>query len=158
MIDRNHTISHQYRLLNLSRSTAYYRSRPLADEALALMRRPNELHLEFPFAGARMLRAIIKNEGKAVGRRHIGTLMKKMGIKALYRKANTSRRNQKHRIYPYLLRGLSIILPNQVWTMDTTYIPMKRGFIYLSAILDWATRRVLAWRQTPALMPFKRRS
>lgn len=153
MIDKTHKlpISQQTRLLELSRSSVYYRSRPVSDKDLALMRRIDEIHLEHPFAGARMLRAMLRLEGKEVGRRHIGTLMKKMGIEALYRKTNTSKRNREHRIYPYLLRGLSIIRPNQVWAMDTTYIPMKRGFVYLSVVLDWATRRVLAWRLSNSL-------
>ena len=115
------------------------------------MRRIDELHLEHPFAGARMLRDMLRLERSEVGRRHVSTLMKKMGIEALYRKTNTSRRNQAHRIYPYLLRHLTIDRPNQVWAMDTTYIPMQRGFVYLSAVLDWATRRVLAWRLSNTL-------
>ena len=98
-----------------------------------------------------MLRDMLRLEKMEVGRRHVSTLMKKMGIEVLYRKANTSRRNQAHRIYPYLLRGLTIDRPNQVWAMDTTYIPMQKGFVYLSAVLDWATRRVLAWRLSNTL-------
>jgi putative transposase len=153
MIDKKHglPISRQTRMLELSRSSVYYRLRSVSDEDLVLMRRIDELHLNHPFAGARMLRHMLRQEGKNVGRRHIGTLMKKMGIEALYRKANTSKRNQGPRIYPYLLRGLSITRPNQVWAMDTTYIPMKRGFVYLSAVLDWATRRVLAYRLSNSL-------
>jgi len=115
------------------------------------MRRIDELHLEHPFAGARMLRDMLKLEGVEIGRKHVSTLMKEMGIEALYRKANTSRRNQAHRIYPYLLRNLTIDRPNQVLAMDTTYIPMQRGFVYLTAVLDWATRRVLAWRVSNTL-------
>jgi putative transposase len=115
------------------------------------MRRIDELHLESPFAGARMLRDMLRLEKIEVGRRHVSTLMKTMSIEALYRKANTSRRNQAHRIYPYLLRHLIIDRPNQVWAMDTTYIPMQKGFVYLSAVLDWATRRVLAWRLSNTL-------
>ena len=101
-----------------------------------------------------MLRDMLRLDKIAVGRKHIRTLMKKMGIEALYRKANTSRRNQAHRIYPYLLRNLTIDRPNQVWAMDTTYIPMQRGFVYLTAVLDWATRRVLAWRLPAASGPY----
>ena len=115
------------------------------------MRRIDELHMEHPFAGARMLRDMLKLDGIVVGRKHVSTLMKKLSIEALYRKANTSRRNQAHRIYPYLLRKLTIDRPNQVWAMDTTSIPMQRGFVYLSAVLDWATRRVLAWRLSNTL-------
>ena len=153
MIDKTHDLPvvRQAKLLELSRSSIYYRPEPMPESDLRLMRRIDELHLDHPFAGARMLRDMLKLEGVEVGRKHVGTLMKTMGIEALYRKANTSRRNQAHRIYPYLLRGLAIDRPNQVWAMDTTYIPMQRGFVYLSAVLDWATRRVLAWRLSNTL-------
>jgi putative transposase len=144
-------ISRQARLLGLSRSSVYYRSFPVSENDIALMRRIDELHLEHPFAGARMLRCMFRLESIEVGRRRVRMLMKKMGIEALYRKANSSRRNQEHRIYPYLLRGLSITRPNQVWAMDTTYIPMRRGFVYLSVVLDGATRRVLVWRLSNSL-------
>ena len=148
MIDRTHELPvvRQVQLLDLSRSSVYYLPQPTSDNDLRLMRRIDELHLESPFAGARMLRGMLRLEKIEVGRKHVSTLMKKMGIEALYRKANTSRRNQAHRIYPYLLRHLTINRPNQVWAMDTTYIPMQKGFVYLCAVLDWATRRVLAWR------------
>ena len=147
MIDKTHDLPvvRQAKLLELSRSSIYYQPQPTPETDLRLMRRMDELHLDYPFAGARMLRDMLKLEGVEIGRKHVGTLMKTMGIEALYRKANTSRRNQAHRIYPYLLRGLTIDRPNQVWAMDTTYIPMQRGFVYLCAVLDWATRRVLAW-------------
>jgi putative transposase len=153
MIDSTHDlpIVRQAQLLDLSRSSVYYLPQPTPESDLRLMRRIDELHLEHPFAGARMLRDMLKLEGVAVGRRHVATLMKQMGIEALYRKSNTSRRNQAHRIYPYLLRSLTIDRPNQVWAMDTTYIPMSRGFVYLTAVLDWATRRVLAWRLSNSL-------
>ena len=153
MIDRTHELPvvRQVQLLDLSRSSVYYQPQPTPEADLRLMRRIDELHLEHPFAGARMLRDMLRLEMVAVGRKHVSTLMKKMGIEALHRKANTSRRNQAHRIYPYLLRGLTIDRPNQVWAMDTTYIPMRRGFVYLSAVLDWATRRVLAWRLSNTL-------
>lgn len=146
MIDRAHElpVTRQFQLLGISRSTAYYRPQSTSEGDLRLMRDIDKLHLDHPYAGARMLRDMLRLEKMAVGRRHIGTLMKKMGIEALYRKANTSRRNQAHRIYPYLLRHLTIDRPNQVWAMDTTYIPMQRGFVYLTAVLDWTTRRVLA--------------
>ena len=155
MIDRHHELSvvKQVRLLQLSRSSLYYVSRPLSDGDLALMRRIDEMHLKYPFAGARMLRDMLRLQGEQVGRKHIVTLIKKMGIEAIYRKANTSKRHQAHRIYPYLLRNLSITAANQVWAMDTTYIPMKKGFVYLTAVLDWATRRVLAWRLSNSLTP-----
>ena len=146
MIDREHELPvvRQVQRLDLSRSTVYYRPQPMSESELQLMRAIDKLHLEHPFAGARMLRGMLRLKNIAVGRKHIGTLMKKMGIEALYRKANTSRRNQAHRIYPYLLRHLTIDRPNQVWVMDTRYIPMQRGFVYLTAVLDWTTRRVLA--------------
>ena len=153
MIDKTHDLPvvRQVQLLELSRSSIYYRPQPTPETDLRLMRRMDELHLEHPFAGSRMLRDLLKLEGFEIGRKHVGTLMRKMGIEAIYRKANTSRRNQAHRIYPYLLRSLTIDRPNQVWAMDTTYIPMQRGFVYLSAVLDWATRRVLAWRLSNTL-------
>jgi putative transposase len=110
------------------------------------MRRIDELHLEHPFAGSRMLRDLLRQEGFEVGRKHVATLMRKMGIEALYRRPNTSRRHPAHPIYPYLLRHLSVTQPNQVWAMDITYIPMARGFVYLAAVMDWYSRRVLAWR------------
>lgn len=153
MIDKAHDLPvvRQVQLLELSRSSVYYQPQPTSEINLMLMRRIDELHLEHPFAGARMLRDMLKLEGHEIGRKHVGTLMKKLDIQAIYRKANTSRRNQAHRIYPYLLRGLAIERPNQVWAMDTTYIPMRRGFVYLSAVLDWATRRVLSWRLSNSL-------
>ena len=110
------------------------------------MRRLDELHLEFPFAGSRMLRGLVAAEGCKVGRRHVKTLMRRMGIEALYRRPRTTKPEPGHKIYPYLLRGLEITRPNQVWAMDITYVPMARGFVYLAVVLDWASRRVLAWR------------
>ena len=148
MIDFTHAlpVTRQAELLELSRSNVYYLARPVAQAELVLMRRIDELHLNFPFAGARMLRDLLKLEGFAVGRKHVRTLMDKMGIVALYRKPNTSAAHPGHQVYPYLLRNLSIEEPNQVWASDISYIPMKRGFVYLVAILDWATRKVLAHR------------
>ena len=153
MIDTKHALPmvRQAKLLEMSRSSLYYRPQPASESDLRLMRKIDELHLEHPFAGARMLRDMLRLDGIDVGRKRVGTLMKTLSIEALYRKANTSRRNQAHRIYPYRLRGLTIDRPNQVWAMDTTYIPMQRGFVYLSAVLDWATRRVLAWRLSNTL-------
>jgi putative transposase len=153
MIDGGHDLSimRQAQLLDLSRSAVYYRPQPASAADLALMRRIDELHLEHPFAGARMLRDLLRQDGYAVGRKHVATLMRRMGIEALYRKANTSRRHPEHRIYPYLLRGLTIDRPNQVWAMDITYLPMARGFVYLAVVLDWATRRILAWRLSNTL-------
>lgn len=148
MIDRKHRlpIRRQAKLLALAHSSVYYRPVGTRPTDLALMRRIDELHLGHPFAGARMLRDLLRSEGHRVGRKHVSTLMGKMGIEALYRKPNTSRRHAAHKIYPYLLRGLTINRPNQVWAMDITYIPMARGFIYLAAVLDWTSRRVLSWR------------
>jgi putative transposase len=153
MIDGGHDlpIMRQTQLLELSRSAVYYRPQPTTTADLALMRRIDELHLEHPFAGARMLRDLLRQDGYAVGRKHVATLMRVMGIEALYRKAHTSRRHPEHRIYPYLLRGLTIDRPNQVWAMDITYLPMARGFVYLAVVLDWATRRILAWRVSNSL-------
>ena len=121
-------VSSQAKLLLLSRSSVYYRKREVSESNLVLMHRIDRLHLEYPFAGSRMLRSMMKQEGLDMGRRHIRSLMKKMGIEALYCKKNISKRKQSHRIYPYLLRGLCISRPNQVWAMDTTYIPMKKDF------------------------------
>ena len=148
MIDRTHElpVSRQCQILLLVRSTAYYRPQQTSEAALTLMRRIDELHLEYPFAGSRMLRDMLKREGFSVGRKHVATRMRKMGIEALYKKPNTSRRHPAHPVYPYLLRNLTIERPNHVWAADITYIPMKRGFVYLFAVMDWASRRVLAWR------------
>jgi putative transposase len=148
MIDRHHDlpVTRQAELVGLPRSTVYYLPKPVSAADLALMRRIDELHLEYPFAGARMLRDMLKREGIPVGRKHVRTLMWRMGIEALYRKPNTSKRHPGHQIYPYLLRGLTITRPDHVWAMDITYIPMAKGFVYLAAVVDWATRRVLAHR------------
>ena len=148
MIDQSHELSvtRQAELLNISRSNVYYLPQAVPDADLALMRRMDELHLNYPFAGARMLSAMLRLEGMVAGRKHVGTLMEKMGIEAIYRKPNTSKPHPAHRIYPYLLRDLVIDRPNQVWATDLTYIPMRRGFVYLVAIIDWATRKVLAHR------------
>jgi|SRR5215469_13155488 len=148
MIDPEHVLSicKQAEELEISRSTVYYHPRPVSDADLMLMRRIDELHMNYPFAGSRMLRDMLSQQGIEVGRRHVRTLMRRMAIEAIYRKPNTSRPAPGHRIYPYLLRGLSITQSNQVWAMDITYIPMARGFVYLAAVVDWFSRRVLAWR------------
>ena len=138
-------VARQAKVLNLSRSSVYYRPRPVSPEDLALMRRIDELHLERPFAGSRMLRDFLKREGVAVGRRHVATLMRRMGIEAIYRRRNSSKPAPGHKIYPYLLRGVKVERPNQVWATDITYIPMARGFVYLVG-RDWFTRRVLSHR------------
>jgi putative transposase len=148
MIDRDHDlpVSKQAEVLRISRGSIYYLPRLVSAADLALMRRLDELHLEFPFAGSRMLRGLVAAEGCKVGRRHVKTLMRRMGIEALYRRPRTSKPEPGHKIYPYLLRGLEITRPNQVWAMDITYVPMARGFVYLAVVLDWASRRALAWR------------
>jgi putative transposase len=154
MIIKTHPLSvkRQAELLEISRSNVYYLPTATSEKDLALMRAIDELHLEYPFLGARQLRKILAREGHPhAGRLHISTLMAKMGITALYRKPDTSKRHPGHKIYPYLLRHLAIERANQVWAMDITYLPMQRGFIYLAAVMDWATRRVLAWRVSNTL-------
>ena len=148
MIDREHDlpITRQAEVLRISRGTVYYLPRPVPDADLTIMRRLDRLHLEFPFAGSRMLRGLLAAEGCKIGRRHVKTLMRQMGIEALYRRPRTTKPEPGHKVYPYLLRGLGIERPNQVWAMDITYIPMTRGFVYLAVVLDWFSRRVLAWR------------
>ena len=148
MIDRNHdlSIARQAKALNISRAAVYYKPRPVSVEDLEIMRRIDELHLDYPFAGSRMLRDLLNREGVSIGRRHVVTLMKRMGIEAIYRRPNTSKPAAGHKIYPYLLRKLKIEKPNHVWAMDITYIPMAKGFVYLAAVVDWASRRVLAHR------------
>ena len=148
MINPNHKLSltRQAELLQLSRASLYYETVGTCDADLQLMRRIDELHLQWPFLGSRMLRDMLRLEGIVVGRRHVATLMRKMGIEALYRRSNTSRRHPRHTIYPYLLRRLVIDRPNQVWATDVTYIPMARGFVYLVAVMDWFSRKVLSWR------------
>ena len=148
MIDREHelALTRQAKILKLSRSGLYYRPRPVPPADLAVMRRIDELHLDYPFAGSRMLRDLLRGEGVEIGRQRVARMMKRMGIEALYRRPNTSKPTPGHKIYPYLLRGLAVERPNQVWAMDITYIPMARGFVYLAAVVDWFSRRVLAWR------------
>ena len=148
MIDPEHDLSikQQAVALGISRSSVYYMPHPVSDGDLMLMRRIDELHLEYPFAGSRMLRDMLSQQGLEVGRRHVRTLMRKVSIEAIYRRPNTSKPAPGHRIYPYLLRGQAITRPNQVWAMDITYVPMARGFVYLAAVVDWFSRRVLAWR------------
>jgi putative transposase len=154
MIDRDHALplSHQAELLDLSRSGLYYEPVAMSKTDQQLMREIDRLHTEYPFAGARMLRGMLRKRGYDVlGRRHVGRLMRLMGIEALYRKKKSTTRNPEHPVYPYLLRGLEIDRPNQVWAADITYIPMRQGFLYLFVILDWATRRVLEWRLSNSL-------
>jgi len=148
MIDRDHglSLSRQARVLGISRGSVYYLPRPTSDADLVLMRRIDELHLDYPFAGSRMLQGMLKAEGHEVGRLHVSTLMKTMGIEALYRRPKTSKPVPGHKVYPYLLRNLAVTRANQVWAMDITYVPMARGFVYLAAVVDWFSRKVLSWR------------
>jgi putative transposase len=131
--------------LNISRGSVYYSPRPVSEHELKLMRRIDELHMSCPFAGSRMMQGLLKQEGFEIGRKHTATLMKKVGVEALYRKPNTSKPEPGHKIYPYLLRDVKVVRPNQVWTTDISYILMAHGFVYLCAVIDWFTRRVLAW-------------
>ncbi|WP_439371780.1 IS3 family transposase [Bradyrhizobium sp. DASA03120] len=148
MIDREHDlpITKQAEVLKISRGSVYYLPRPVSPADLAIMQRLDQLHLEFSFAGSRMLRDLLAGEGCKIGRRHVKTLMRRMGIEALYRRPRTTKPEPGHKIYPYLLRGMEITRPNQVWVMDITYIPMARGFVYLAVVLDWFSRLVLSWR------------
>jgi putative transposase len=148
MIDRGHdlALATQADLLGVARSTLYRQPRPVPAADLAVMRRIDELHLDYPFAGSRMMRDMLVNEGVVIGRTHVRTLMRRMGIEALYRRPRTSKPAPGHKVYPYLLRDLAIERPNQVWATDITYIPMARGFVYLVVVLDWFSRRALSWR------------
>jgi putative transposase len=148
MIDRKHDLplTRQAEVLSISRGSVYYLPRPVSATDLEVMRRLDRLHLEFPFAGSRMLRGLLVAEGCKIGRRHVKTLMQRMGIEALYRRPRTTKPEPGHKIYPYLLRATAVTRPNQVWAMDITYIPMARGFVYLAVVLDWFSRRVLSWR------------
>jgi putative transposase len=148
MIDRSHELplARQAEVLRLSRSSLYYEPRPVSPDDLAIMRRIDELHLGYPFAGSRMLRDLLRGEGIETGRERVASMMRRMGIEALYRQPNTSKPAVGHKVFPYLLRGLKVVCPNQVWAMDITYVPMARGFVYLAAVVDWFSRRVLSWR------------
>ncbi len=149
MICRSHphySVARQCKLLRVPRSTLYYKRKSADDEDLALMRRIDELYMKWPFYGSRRLAAELRGEGYAVNRKRVRRLMRVMGIEAIYQKPNTSRKHPDHKIYPYLLSGLAIERANQVWCADITYIPMAKGFLYLVAVMDWFSRRVLAWR------------
>ena len=136
----------QCRLLKIARSTLYYRPVPMSVDDLTVMRRMDELHLAWPFYGSRRMAAVLRREGWDVNRKRAKRLMRVMGIEAIYQKPNTSKGHPEHKVYPYLLRGLTIDRPNQVWCADITYIPMAKGFVYLVAVMDWFSRRVLSWR------------
>jgi putative transposase len=148
MIDRSHDlpIAKQAKALGISRGSVYSLPRPVSAADLAMMRRIDELHLNYPFAGSRMLRDLLALKGVKTGRLHVATLMKRMAIEAIYRKPNTSKPAPRHKIYPYLLRNLPVTKPDQVWATDISYIPMQKGFVHLVAVVDWFSRRVLAWR------------
>lgn len=153
MMDRNSpmSITRQAQLVGISRSSVYYRPRPPSARDLGLMKRIDQLHMDYPFAGSRMLRDLLRQEGMQVGRDHVATLMRKMGVYALYRHRKTSKPHPEHRVYPYLLKGLTVDRANQVWSCDITYLPMAQGFMYLMAIIDWSSRKVLAWRLSNTL-------
>ena len=153
MITRTHALPvvRQCQILAVSRSTADYQPTPVSATDLALMRRIDELHLDHPFAGARMLRDLLRRTGYTIGRKRVRTVMTHLGIAAVYRKPRTSHRHPAHVVYPSLLRHLEITRPNHVWAADITDIPMPRGFVYLFAVLDWASRRVLSWRLSNTL-------
>ena len=140
------SIVSQCRLLKVARSTLYYRPAAVSADDLAVMRRMDELYLATPFYGSRRMTAVLRRDGLAVNRKRVRRLMRVMGLEAIYQKPNTSLGHPAHKVYPYLLRGLAIVRPNQVWCADITYIPMARGFVYLVAVMDWFSRRVLAWR------------
>jgi putative transposase len=155
MIDRTHElpVGRQCRLLDIGRSSYYYQAVPVNQADVDLMRLIDEIHLKYPFYGSRKVRDELKGQGLKVGRGHVRTLMQKMGIEALYQKPRLSEPHPGHKIYPYLLRGLEISRANQVWVADICYLPMARGFCYLVAVMDWASRRVLAWRLSNTLDP-----
>jgi putative transposase len=153
MIDPGHPLplTVQSRILQLSRSSLYYKAVPVSERDLELMRRIDEIHLKYPFMGSRGIRNELRDLGHNVGRGHVSTLMKEMGIRALYQKPRLSLRHPAHKVYPYLLRGVEVIRANQCWAADITYLPMARGFCYLVAVMDWASRKVLAWRLSNTL-------
>ena len=140
------SVAAQCRLLKVARSTLYYQPARLDADDLALMRRMDELYTKWPFYGSRRMVAALRQDGWIVNRKRVRRLMRMMGVEAIYQKPNTSKGRPDHKVYPYLLRGLSIDRPNQVWCADITYIPMAKGFVYLVAVMDWFSRRVLSWR------------
>ena len=154
MIRRDHpdlSLSRQCRLLSISRSSLYHTPQGESAENLELMRRIDELFLKYPFYGSRQMVRHLWRDGVRVGRHRARRLMRVMGLQAIYQAPRTTTRHPEHRVYPYLLKGLAIERPNQVWTADITYIPVQRGFLYLVAVMDWATRRVLSWRLSNTL-------
>jgi putative transposase len=153
MVDRDDPlpIVRQCHLLDVPRSSLYYACQGVSEADLALMRQIDECHLKHPYYGSRRVRDWLEDHDHPVNRKRVQRLMRQMGIMALYPKRNLSRRNQAHKVYPYLLKGLTIDAANQVWSADVTYIPMARGFVYLVAVIDWYSRKVLAWRLSNTL-------
>lgn len=153
MIDREHRLplTRQSHILKLSRSSLYYKAVPVNARDLELMKLIDEIHLKYPFYGSRNIRDELLDQGYKIGRGHVSTLMKKMGIEALYRKPRLSKPHPGHKVYPYLLRGMAITRAKQVWAADITYLPMAKGFCYLVVIMDWASRKVLTWRLSNTL-------
>ena len=153
MVDRKDPlpVARQCTLLDLPRSTFYHTPKPVSDAELGLMQQIDRCHLKYPFYGSRRIRDWLEDQGFGVNRKRVQRLMRTMGLVALYPKRNLSLANQAHRVYPYLLRNMIIDRPNQVWATDITFIPMARGFVYLVAIMDWYSRKVLAWRVSNTL-------
>lgn len=153
MIDRGHPlpVTRQARLLGLARSTVYYEPVPTSERDLAIMAAIDEIHMKLPFYGIRRIRGELGELGFTVGRQHVATLMRTMGIAAIYPKRKTSQPHPGHKVYPYLLRGVEITQAGHAWCADITYLPMARGFCYLVAVMDWASRRVLSWRVSNTL-------
>jgi putative transposase len=153
MIEKDHPlpVTHQARLLDLSRSSVYYNPVPMPLSELVIMAAMDEIHMKRPFYGIRRIRGELVKRGFAVGRQHVATLMRTMGIEAIAPKRKTSQSHPGHKVYPYLLRGLDITRAGHVWCADVTYLPMARGFCYLVAVMDWASRRVLSWRVSNTL-------
>lgn len=153
MIDRESKlpIAQQCQIVGISRTSMYYEPKPISSRDIGLMRLIDEIHLRYPFYGSRRIRDELNGSGNEIGRGHVVTLMRKMGIETLYRKPRLSKPHPEHKIYPYLLRNMEITKANQVWAADVTYIPMAKGFCYLVAIMDWASRRVLSWRLSNTL-------
>ena len=145
------SLSRQCRLLRVSRSSVYHRPKGESAENLALMGRIDKLFLEYPFYGSRQMVRHLWRQGVWVGRHRVRRLMRLMGLQAIYQAPRTTRPHPEHRVYPYRLKGVAIERPNHVWASDITYIPVQRGFLYLVAVMDWATRRVLSWRLSNTL-------
>ena len=145
------SVARQCELVGISRSSHYYRAKGESDFNLALMRRIDRQYLKTPWYGSRQMARHLRREGISTGRARVRRLMRLLGLQAIYQKPHTSIPNSRHRVYPYLLRDLAVTRPNQVWCADITYIPMRRGFLYLVAVMDWHTRAVLSWRLSNTL-------